>query len=231
MKWPAMAPGRVAESEEVVKLFCYLSLTNIACGTILFENLNNGGGMYEFYAAYVFFPKIVTYRDAIRKHRDEKGDNRCWLDDFRLYKKTINENLVMITLPPQEEMMRRCTEFHMYRRADAPDSVPFDAIVDPKKWNDDINAIAPADLHIEFKKIEAAIKKHHDIVDRPRTIQDDRALYAVLPEKVPADFRLPSREEFLGTAKPGAGCPAFWDSHQQCSFRNNCDVHSWGPCK
>lgn len=30
--------------------------------------------------------KVGLYEAAIRKHRDEKGDNRCWLDDDELYK-------------------------------------------------------------------------------------------------------------------------------------------------
>lgn len=29
--------------------------------------------------------EVERLRAAIRKHRDEKGDNRCWLDDYELY--------------------------------------------------------------------------------------------------------------------------------------------------
>lgn len=30
--------------------------------------------------------EVETLRAAIRKHRDEKGDDRCYLDDYELYK-------------------------------------------------------------------------------------------------------------------------------------------------
>ncbi len=29
--------------------------------------------------------EIEKYQTAIRKHRDQKGDNRCWMDDEELY--------------------------------------------------------------------------------------------------------------------------------------------------
>lgn len=30
--------------------------------------------------------EIKLLQDAIRKHRDQRGDDRCWLDDEELYK-------------------------------------------------------------------------------------------------------------------------------------------------
>lgn len=30
--------------------------------------------------------EITKLRDAIRKHRDQRGDDRCWMDDEELYK-------------------------------------------------------------------------------------------------------------------------------------------------
>jgi hypothetical protein len=30
--------------------------------------------------------KIIYYENAIRKHRDQKGDDRCYEDDYELYK-------------------------------------------------------------------------------------------------------------------------------------------------
>lgn len=66
--------------------------------------------------------------------------------------------------------------------------------------------------------------------DTPGTADDDRALYAILPEKMPADLRLPPEDHFLGETKsPDAGCPAFWRSHDGCG--PECNLHQWGPCK
>jgi hypothetical protein len=85
------------------------------------------------------------------------------------------------------------------------------------------------ELALEHARLGAAILRHRDIADRPRTADDDRALYAVLPEKLPADFRLPPEDEFLGEAKaPHAGCPSFWRSHAACPAAH--DLHRWGPC-
>ncbi len=80
-------------------------------------------------------------------------------------------------------------------------------------------------------RLEDGLRIHRDISGRPRTIEDDRVLYSVLPEKIPADFRLPPRSEFLGEVRsPHAGCPAFWRSHNGCSATRH-DLHQWGPCK
>lgn len=38
------------------------------------------------------------------------------------------------------------------------------------------------------------IKKHRDIEGQERTLEDDQLLYDLLPEKMPADFRLPRKK-------------------------------------
>jgi hypothetical protein len=89
----------------------------------------------------------------------------------------------------------------------------------------------------ELVKLQDAILAHREVGNKPRTVEDDRQLYRVLPEKLPADFRLPPKEDFLGEAKaPTAGCPSFWRSHFGCSGCGECaqkasDLHKWGPCK
>jgi hypothetical protein len=80
----------------------------------------------------------------------------------------------------------------------------------------------------EMARLKHAIRTHRDIKDRPRSIEDDRVLYAVMPEKIPGNFQLPPIDEFLGRAKEGAGCPTFWESHEKCV--GGCNVHAWGPC-
>lgn len=55
---------------------------------------------------------IKTLRNAIRKHRDQKGDDRCWLDDLELYK-ALPEGVADadLRLPSPEKMLENCKRF------------------------------------------------------------------------------------------------------------------------
>ncbi len=176
---------------------------------------------------------IVDRRMVIRGHRDAKGDHRCWLDDFPVWN-MLQENLDgRYALPPYDAMMKQCRDFYENRNAPKADLISLDAIIDRAHWDDDLKRMYRIHLIDELVRIQEAIHRHIEIGDRSRTANDDRKLYAVLPEKVQADFRLPSREDFLGEGKaPTAGCPSFWRSHTN----NGCqgvghDLHNWGPCK
>jgi hypothetical protein len=55
---------------------------------------------------------------AIRKHRDQKGDNRCWMDDQDLYAALGAESIHADTsLPPREEFLESCRRFYAQRQA------------------------------------------------------------------------------------------------------------------
>lgn len=49
---------------------------------------------FAFFVAFVWYfffrrsdrAEVAALRNAIRKHRDQRGDDRCWLDDEDLYK-------------------------------------------------------------------------------------------------------------------------------------------------
>src|SRR3989344_6651504 len=136
--------------------------------------------------------KIITLRNHIRYPRDQKGDDRCWVDYFPAYLElpdTVKERFT--TLPSYEECMRICTSFYHNRRADQADSTPKDAILNPKKWDKDITRMINHQLSTELDKIERAIRKHRDTPILELTLDDDRELYRVLPEKIPVDARLP----------------------------------------
>ncbi|MDO8520672.1 MAG: hypothetical protein Q7S52_01000 [bacterium] len=172
---------------------------------------------------------ILERRESIRSHRDERGDDRCFLDDYLVWKwlEGTPADPVIMT---KEEGMKQCMLFYEHRRAETSDPVSADAITDPAHWDDDLGNMSLDDLHDELLRIQKALGVHRDIVGRPRTVADDRTLYGVLPEKIPADFRLPAKEEFLGEARaPHAGCPAFWRSHDGCKGCH--DYHKWGPCE
>jgi hypothetical protein len=167
---------------------------------------------------------ILRLRAAIRWHRDQKGDDRCWLDDFRVWACVEGSPAQPLRVP--DDAMAQCRAFFLHRNAAAPDIPPPDAGV---PGDDDIDDMTPAHLAAELARVQAAVRAHRDIA-RPRTAGDDRALYAVLPEKIPADFRLPPEGEFLGEARaPHAGCPSFWRSHGACAGAH--DFSRWGPCE
>lgn len=61
--------------------------------------------------------RIIELETAIRKHRDERGHNRCWLDDLELYKvlnESINEN--DFVLPPKTEFLDQCCKYYETRQ-------------------------------------------------------------------------------------------------------------------
>lgn len=49
---------------------------------------------------------------AIRKHRDQRGDDRCWMDDYELYRalpEGINEADLRLCTP--DEMIECCKKY------------------------------------------------------------------------------------------------------------------------
>ena len=171
---------------------------------------------------------LLRMRAAIRHHRDQRGDNRCWLNDWKLWRNLEDTILNDATIP--KDAMARCEAYYRNRRSDAPEAIPENAIRATRRWNEDIDGLGRGGTLREMRRVEAAIRAHRDAEDGEHTANHDRALYAVLPENLPADFRLPPRDEFLGeTLSPNAGCPAFWRSHGFCA--DGChDLHRWGPC-
>ena len=173
---------------------------------------------------------IKILRKAIRYHRDQKGDDRCWLDDEHLWALLPEAKSSPRSLPPFQEMMKRCAAFHRFRRLENPDVVSTNDISNPLDWDRDLQEVEESKLFEKLEHLQNAVRKHRNISNRERTFEDDRELYLVLPEKLPADFRLPPESEFLGEAKaPCAGCPSFWRSHERCGTDKH-DLHRWGPC-
>src|SRR5258708_2353846 len=60
--------------------------------------------------------EIIKLRSIIRYHRDQRGDNRCWLDDELLYEALPETANITPTLPSKEFFMDRCTRFHSKRQ-------------------------------------------------------------------------------------------------------------------
>lgn len=55
--------------------------------------------------------EVVRLRNAIREHRDQKGDDRCWMDDSKLYAALPEASGIEPILPPPEEMLSNCKRF------------------------------------------------------------------------------------------------------------------------
>lgn len=182
---------------------------------------------------------LLTYRElkiairerrrVIRKSRDERGDDRCWMDNYLIWAMLENSPVDPMKAPAYGEAMQSCEQFYKYCSTEDKDPTPLDAILDPDHWDDDLWGINKNRLVYKLLEIQLAITILRDVYyHRPLTIDDYRNLYVILPEKIPADFRLPPRSEFLGTDNPHAGCPRFWMSHSNC--KGPCNLHVWGPC-
>lgn len=175
--------------------------------------------------------EILDCRKAIRAHRDARGDDRCWLDDYSVWALIKGSFPVPRRLPAFEEAMDMCRAFYKLRRAENADAAPPEAVADPALWDRDLESMDEEMLADALQKLHVAIRGHRDAAGAPLTLADDRKLYAALPENLPADFRLPPERDFLGEGQaPHAGCPSFWRSHARCEGALH-DLHRWGPCK
>lgn len=67
--------------------------------------------------------RVQALEAAIRKHRDQRGDDRCWLDDGELYVTALGDTpMAACALPPREEFLANCARYHASRH---PSGVPY----------------------------------------------------------------------------------------------------------
>ena len=61
--------------------------------------------------------EAIKLRSVIRYHKDQKGDDRCWVDDLRLYE-ALPEGPVGhdSTLPTEEVFLENCKRFCQSRQ-------------------------------------------------------------------------------------------------------------------
>lgn len=61
--------------------------------------------------------QVELLENAIRKHRDQKGDDRCWLDDQELYS-VLNEPIPESAgiLPTKEIFLGNCEKYYQCRK-------------------------------------------------------------------------------------------------------------------
>lgn len=60
--------------------------------------------------------EVVVLRAAIRQHMNEKGHDRCWLDDQELYSVLPEGNQAQLDLPPKCEFLANCQAYWLDRQ-------------------------------------------------------------------------------------------------------------------
>lgn len=60
--------------------------------------------------------EVQALRDAIRIHRDERGHDRCWFDDQKLYQSLPEALPGDLDLPPKEEFIQNCHRYWEHRQ-------------------------------------------------------------------------------------------------------------------
>lgn len=56
--------------------------------------------------------EVMRLRSAIRRHRDEKGHDRCWHSDVNLYGVLPDTMEYAPMFPPLPEFLKKCEEYH-----------------------------------------------------------------------------------------------------------------------
>jgi hypothetical protein len=114
-------------------------------------------------------------RAAIREHRDQIGDYRCWVDDEVLYHSTLPELNDLTPEPPDiNEFMRRCEAYHSNRQdpSEPKASIPMDSSVGPlpliysPELDADLIAMTSEQLRDELDRLWEAIRVHRSIGPR-----------------------------------------------------------------
>jgi hypothetical protein len=65
--------------------------------------------------------RVDELEAAIRTHRDYRGHNRCFLDDYELYQVLGDPiNLADFVLPPEAEFLACCYDYYRQRQPEIP---------------------------------------------------------------------------------------------------------------
>lgn len=95
--------------------------------------------------------EVDRYEAAIRKHRDQRLDDRCWMDDIELYEalpEGADPKFVDLRQLPEAEMLANCAQFVKCRRTEA---TPKEAIVAYKEVKLGIKSRQEAEEYLAIK--------------------------------------------------------------------------------
>jgi hypothetical protein len=158
--------------------------------------------------------EILDFRKDLRYHRDQLGDDRCWVDDSLLYEHLPEKKGIITRLPKWDKMAVECSRFQRMRGSGKHTGIGFKE-VNYNLFDSDLDKMDSTAMIRELMVLRVAVRKHRDLGPK-KTLEDDAELYALLPEKIPADFWLPP--ELL------INCHRFWDIKQT---HNPEKIHEW----
>jgi hypothetical protein len=103
--------------------------------------------------------EVRKLEDAIRTHRDQKADDRCWLDDVALYA-VLGDGVVHDSrLPPKCDFLQSCARFWEQRQAMVASSGP-GGTASPGPAG-----MTMAQLQAEVERLSAEVKRIRAEVD------------------------------------------------------------------
>lgn len=106
--------------------------------------------------------EIMKLREGIREHRDQKGDENCWLDDqFYLYGLLPEKINADPQLPEKELMMLNCSLYYDCRKS-GREYIPLTEIPPVRDPNGD-RQFGKAFTNLSIEELESMIKgESHD---------------------------------------------------------------------
>ncbi len=100
--------------------------------------------------------RVVLLESAIRKHRDQEDDDRCWMDDQELYE-SLGEprepREFSTVLPPKCEFLESCSRF--WEKRQHPIDVADDQCAESR-------FMTIRELTDRIAELEAELKRIHD---------------------------------------------------------------------
>ncbi len=180
-----------------------------------FWNRKAGGKVSDRRSPSELVEFIIKLRNDIRWHRSQRGHDRCWLDDLKVYSNLPEyKNPYERELCGREEFLQRCGEFWERRQ------VPHERVTKElarKNWrrDSDLSSMDAKQLSDELARLRTGVRMHRERGDA-KTWQDDRRLYALLPDETNAITTLPERERFL------RGCKRFFSTRSSPPL-----LHEW----
>lgn len=131
--------------------------------------------------------KIVLYRAWLRYIARQKGNDRCWIDDHKLYWVVLGVEPPAL-LKDREACLQLCWQYFRRRSEVFP---PTERATPAGDLDADLVGLDESALKLELQKIIDAVTAHYEKGIGRRTAEDDRCLVAVLPEDPAMDQRVP----------------------------------------
>ena len=133
---------------------------------------------------------------AIRNHRDQRGDDRCYLDDAELYS-VLGESEAVTVLPPKEVFLANCARFHASRQKPGEKYE-----TEEERYQDLKTKVAELETKIFDWQLalHAVVPGFHHDVNPPDTLspKDVSACYEVLTEEQERLYALILSQEWSG---------------------------------